>query len=67
MGGVWKQQEEKKLSCETCLQPVDEYYMFTVSWIEDGELISKRFCGSRCLRDWAEEHSENVKLTLFNP
>lgn len=67
MGGVWKQLEEKIPSCETCLQPIDESYMFTVSWIEDRELISKKFCGSSCLRNWVDEHSENVKLALFNP
>jgi hypothetical protein len=67
MSGIWKQPEKKTRSCETCMQPVNDYNMFAVSWIEDDVLVSRLFCGSRCLRDWANEHSENVKLELFNP
>jgi len=56
----------RKTSCFMCRQPVVEYNRFTVSWSESGEKISRVFCGSRCLRDWAEEYSENIKLDLFD-
>ena len=55
------------LSCFMCRQPVVEDNRFTVSWSEDGKEEKRHFCGSRCLRDWGENYSEDVKLDLFDP
>jgi hypothetical protein len=54
------------IPCYMCRQPVVEYNRFTVSWSENGEEVSRVFCGSRCLRDWADNYSENIKLELFD-
>ena len=63
-----KENTEQKdvISCFMCRQPVVEYNRFTVSWSIDGEETSRIFCGSRCLRDWADQYSENIKLDLFD-
>ena len=57
----------EKLSCFMCMQPVVEYNRFSVSWSEKGKEEKRHLCGSRCLRDWAEQYSEDVKLDLFDP
>jgi hypothetical protein len=49
-----------------CRQPVVEDNRFTVSWSENGEETSRVFCDVRCLRDWADNYSENIKLKLFD-
>ena len=59
-------EREIVVPCYMCRQPVTEDYRFTVSWNESGEERSRVFCGSRCLRDWAEQYSENIKLELFD-
>ena len=58
---------QEVLRCYMCRQPVVEYNRFTVSWSDNGEEEKRDFCGSRCLRDWAETYSEDVKLDLFDP
>lgn len=50
-----------------CRQPVVEENRFTVSWRENEKEEKRDFCGSRCLRDWANNYSENVKLDIFDP
>ena len=50
-----------------CRQPITEDYRFTVSWRENKKEEKRHFCGSRCLRDWAEKNSENIKKELFDP
>jgi hypothetical protein len=55
------------LPCFMCRQPVVEGYRFTVSWSENGVEKYRHFCGSRCLRDWAEKYSDNIKLELYDP
>ena len=52
--------------CYMCRQPITEYYRFTVSWSKDGKEKKRHFCGSRCLRDWAETYSENIKIDLLS-
>ena len=53
-------------SCYMCRQPVTEDYRFTLSWSEKGEEETRTFCGSRCLKDWVDKYSEDVKLELFD-
>jgi hypothetical protein len=54
--------------CFMCRQPITEDYRFTVSWSDEGKEEKRHFCGSRCLRDWADTYSESVKLdSLFDP
>jgi hypothetical protein len=63
-----KQAKERiVISCFMCRQPVVEYNRFTVSWRENEKEECRHFCGSRCLRDWAENYSDNIKLDLFDP
>lgn len=50
-----------------CRQPVTEDYQYTVSWRENEREEQRHFCGARCLRDWANDYSENIKVELFNP
>jgi hypothetical protein len=54
------------IPCFMCRQPVVEDNRFTVSWSEEGEEKSRILCGSRCLRDWADNYSENIKLDLYD-
>ena len=54
------------IPCYMCRQPVVEDNRFTVSWSENGEEVSRELCGSRCLRDWADTYSENIKLVLYD-
>ena len=54
------------VSCFMCRQPVVEENRFTVSWSENGKEEKRHFCGSRCLRDWAENNSENINLDLYD-
>ncbi len=61
-----KTNQTDKISCYMCRQPVVEDNLFTVSWSENGKEESRVVCGSRCLRDWAKNHSENIKLELFD-
>ena len=56
---------KEPLPCFMCRQPVVENNRFTVSWSENGVEKHRHFCGSRCLRDWAENYSENIKLDLY--
>lgn len=58
--------ERKNIPCFMCRQPIVEENRFTVSWRENEE-EKRHFCGSRCLRDWANNYSENIKLDLFDP
>jgi len=60
------QDKDKFVSCFMCRQPVVEDNRFTVSWSENGKEEKRNFCGSRCLRDWAENYSDNIKLDLFD-
>ncbi|MBD3205066.1 hypothetical protein GF319_01830 [Candidatus Bathyarchaeota archaeon] len=60
-------QEGKVIPCFMCRQPIVEENRFTVSWIENDQEEKRDFCGSRCLRDWADNYSENVKLDIFDP
>jgi hypothetical protein len=60
-------EKRKVVPCFMCRQPVVEDNRFTVSWSETGEEQYRVFCGSRCLRDWANDYSENIKLTLQDP
>ena len=57
---------KKVTPCFMCRQPVVEDNRFTVSWSENGEEQSRVLCGSRCLRDWADNYSENIKLELYD-
>jgi hypothetical protein len=61
--------DEKSIEpCFMCRQPITEDYRFTVSWDDEGKEEHRDFCGSRCLRDWAEMYSENIKLySLSDP
>ena len=56
----------KVIPCYMCRQPVVEDNRFTVSWSENGEEVFRVLCGSRCLRDWADTYSENIKLELYD-
>ena len=53
------------IPCYMCRQPAVED-RFTVSWSENGEEVYIVLCGSRCLRDWADTHSENINLELYD-
>ncbi len=57
---------KKVIQCYMCMQPVVEDNRFTVSWSENEEEVSRVLCGSRCLRDWADTYSENIKLELYD-
>jgi hypothetical protein len=57
---------KKIIPCIMCRQPVVELNRFTVSWSKNGDEINRVLCGSRCLRDWAENYSEDIKLKLYN-
>ena len=59
-------ERKKVIPCYMCRQPVVEDNRFTVSWSENGEEVSRVLCGSRCLRDWADTYSENIKLELYD-
>jgi len=58
--------KRKVTPCFMCRQPVVEENRFTVSWSENGKEETRVLCGSRCLRDWAENYSENIKLDLYD-
>ena len=60
-------QERKTMPCFMCRQPIVEENRFTVSWSENEKEEKRHFCGSRCLRDWAEKYSDDIKLDLFDP
>jgi hypothetical protein len=53
--------------CYMCRQPVVEDNRFTVSWNKNGKETYRVLCGSRCLRDWADTYSDNIKLELYDP
>ena len=57
---------KKVTPCFMCRQPVVEDNRFTVSWRKNGEEHSRILCGSRCLRDWADTHSEDINLELYD-
>ena len=59
-------ERKKVIPCYMRRQPVVEDNRFTVSWSENGEEVSRELCGSRCLRDWADTYSENIKLELYD-
>jgi len=58
---------ESSISCYICRQPVDDQNRFTVSWNNNGEIQYRIFCGSSCLKLWANNYSENIKLELYDP
>jgi hypothetical protein len=49
-------------SCYMCRQPATEDYRFTLTWLEKGEEKSMLFCGSTCLKEWVNKHSDEVHL-----
>jgi hypothetical protein len=59
--------KKEPLPCFMCRQTIVEDNRFTVSWRENEKEEKRHFCGSRCLRDWAENYSENIKLDIFDP
>ena len=59
--------KKEPMPCFICRQPIIEDNRFTVSWDKNGQEEFRHFCGSRCLRDWAEKYSENIKLDMFDP
>ena len=60
-------EKDTPIPCHMCNQPVTEDYRFTLSWSEDGEEVSRVFCGPSCLKQWVDENSDSVKLDLFDP
>ena len=58
-------ERKKVIPCYMCRQPAVED-RFTVSWSENGEEVYRVLCGSRCLRDWADTHSEDINLELYD-
>ena len=59
-------ERNKVIPCYMCRQPVTEEYRFTVSWSENGEEHLRILCGARCLKDWVDHYSENIKLELYD-
>ena len=62
-----KKEDKTPEPCFMCRQPTTRDYSFTVVWDNNGEEEKRHFCGSRCLRDWAENYSENIKMELYDP
>ena len=48
--------------CEICLQPTTPEYKFYISYFEDGNKITKIFCGAICLRNWIETDLDKIHL-----
>ena len=61
-----KTDERQRIPCYICRQPITEDYRFSVSWRVNEKEEKRHFCGSRCLRDWVENYSENIKMELFD-
>ncbi len=47
--------EDSAPRCEVCGEPAFGVGRRTLTWIDDGELRQRHFCGQTCRNDWTDE------------